>query len=311
MFYFAITGDRVIVNASYDPKKVIIRGDITDRNGTIIATDLKTKSLYIDKILVKNKAKLAKYISEILPKLSYDFILQKITSKRNSEWILIKKNISPQKQQLIKNLNLPGVIFENDMIRIYPHRSLFSHIVGYVDLDRKGLSGIEREYNDKLTKGKNIKLATDLKMQDILNREIKKSLRKNKSDAAAGIIMDVNNGEILALASLPDFDLNQQNKIKSKKKFNRITHGLYEIGSILKIITNVIALEENLIKLNDIFNVKDNIRYNKFTIKDNYKIKDEMDVREIFIHSSNIGTVKIAKKIGKKLQKKYFKKFNL
>ena len=87
MFYFAITGDRVIVNASYDPKKVIIRGDITDRNGTIIATDLKTKSLYIDKILVKNKAKLAKYISEILPKLSYDFILQKITSKRNSEWI--------------------------------------------------------------------------------------------------------------------------------------------------------------------------------------------------------------------------------
>ena len=311
MFYFAITGDRVIVNASYDPKKVIIRGDITDRNGTIIATDLKTKSLYIDKILVKNKAKLAKYISEILPKLSYDFILQKITSKRNSEWILIKKNISPQKQQLIKNLNLPGVIFENDMIRIYPHRSLFSNIVGYVDLDRKGLSGIEREYNDKLTKGKNIKLATDLKMQDILNREIKKSLRKNKSDAAAGIIMDVNNGEILALASLPDFDLNQQNKIKSKKKFNRITHGLYEIGSILKIITNVIALEENLIKLNDIFNVKDNIRYNKFTIKDNYKIKDEMDVREIFIHSSNIGTVKIAKKIGRKLQKKYFKKFNL
>ena len=135
MFYFAITGDRVIVNASYDPKKVIIRGDITDRNGTIIATDLKTKYLYIDKILVKNKAKLAKYISEILPKLSYDFILQKITSKRNSEWILIKKNISPQKQQLIKNLNLPGVIFENDMIRIYPHRSLFSHIVGYVDLD--------------------------------------------------------------------------------------------------------------------------------------------------------------------------------
>ena len=170
---------------------------------------------------------------------------------------------------------------------------------------------IRDRYNDKLTKGKNIKLATDLKMQDILNREIKKSLRKNKSDAAAGIIMDVNNGEILALASIPDFDLNQQNKIKSKKKFNRITHGLYEIGSILKIITNVIALEENLIKLNDIFNVKDNIRYNKFTIKDNYKIKDEMDVREIFIHSSNIGTVKIAKKIGRKLQKKYFKKFNL
>ncbi|MDA7705215.1 penicillin-binding protein 2 [Rickettsiales bacterium] len=311
MSYYAITGDKIIVNASYDLKNVNIRGDIVDRNNTIIATDLKTKSLYIDKILVKNKEKSAKKISEILPDISYEKILKRITSKKHSEWILIKKNISPKEQQAIENLNLPGVIFENDMMRIYPHKSLFSHIVGYVDLDRKGLSGMERQYNKQLIKGNNVQLAVDLKLQDILHSEIKQALKENKSDAASGIIMDVNNGEILALTSFPDFDLNQQKKSANKQKFNRITHGIYEIGSILKIITNVIAFEENLIKLDDIFDVKDDIKYSKFTIKDNYKIKDEMNVREIFIHSSNIGTVKIAKKIGRKLQKKYFKKFNL
>ncbi|MFT4718124.1 MAG: cell division protein FtsI (penicillin-binding protein 3) [Rickettsiales bacterium] len=311
MFYLAITGDKVVVNASYDPKKVIVRGDITDRNGTIIATDLKTKSLYIDKILVKNEEIVSKKISEILPEISYDKILHKITSRKSSKWVLIKKNISPKEQQLIKSLNLPGVVFENDMTRIYPHKSLFSHIVGYVDLDRKGLSGMEMQYNKKLTKGKDLKLAVDLKIQDILTREIYTSFKKNKSDAAAGIVIDVNNGEILALTSLPNFNLNQQNKASSKQKFNRITYGLYELGSILKIITNTIAFEENLIKPTDVFNIEDAIKYNEFTIKDAYKTKNEMDVREIFVYSSNIGTVKIAKKIGKKIQKEYFKKFNL
>jgi cell division protein FtsI (penicillin-binding protein 3) len=311
MFYYAITGDKIIVNASYDPKNTTIRGDILDRNGTIIATDLKTKSLYIDKILAKNKQKTAKRLSQILPDLSYKKILNKLTSKKNSEWVLIKKNISPKEQQEIKSLNLPGAIFENDMMRIYPHKSLFSHIVGYVDLDRKGLSGIERQYDEELAKGKDIRLAADIQMQDILTNEIKKGLKNNKSNAAAGIIMNVDNGEILALTSLPNFDLNQQKIANNNQRFNRITHGIYELGSILKIITNVIAFEENLVKLDDIFDVKDDIKYGKFTIKDNYKIKDEMNIREIFIHSSNIGTVKIAKKIGKKLQKKYFEKFNL
>lgn len=311
MFYLAITGDKVVVNASYDPKKVLIRGDIADRNGTIIATDLKTKSLYIDKILAKDPKKIAREISKILPELSYNNILRKITSKRNSDWVLIKKNISPRVQQLVINLNLPGIIFEKDMIRIYPHKSLFSHILGYVDLDRKGIAGIEMQYNKELSKGQDVKLAVDLKIQDILTKEIYKSFKKTKSDGAAGVILDVTNGEILALTSLPNFDLNQQKRANSEQKFNRITYGLYEIGSILKIITNAIALEEKLVKASDVFNVKDDIKYNKFTIKDSYKIKDEMDVQEIFIHSSNIGTVKIAKKIGKKLQKEYFKNFNL
>lgn len=311
MAHIVFVGDKIMVNASYDPKTVIVRGNITDRNDIIIATDIKTKSLYINKILVKNKKFLSQKLSKILPDLSARTILRKIHSKKNSDWVLIKKNISPQEQQKIESLNIPGFVFEDDMMRIYPHKKLFSHIVGYTDLDRKGLSGIEKEYNVTLRTGKDVKIAADLKLQYILSEEISKAKEESKSDNAAGLIMDVTNGEILALASLPNFDLNRQRFASNGQRFNRITHGVYEIGSVLKILTNAIAFEEGLITLDDVFSIKDPIKYSNFTIDDNYKTKDEMDVNEIFAHSSNIGTIKIAKKIGRKLQREYFDKFGL
>jgi cell division protein FtsI (penicillin-binding protein 3) len=312
IIFIVATGDKVIVNSLYDPSKVVKRGDIIDRNGIIVATDLKTKSLYVSNALVKNPKLLATKLSETLPGLDYKDILQKISKKENRGWILIKRNITPSQQDEVQNLKMAGLLFEDDLIRVYPQKTILSHLVGYVDLDRNGLAGVEMTYNDMLKKGKeNLQLAMDVRIQDVLEDELNQGMQKYNALGAAGIVMNVNNGEILAVSSLPNFDPNNQTEAGSNERFNRATYGVYELGSILKIFTNTIAFEKNLVKMEDVYNVKDPIKYGRFTINDDHPDKPDMNVAEIFAHSSNIGTVQIAKKIGEENQQDFLKKIGM
>lgn len=313
MFFIVLSGDQVKISGIYNSGKIIKRGDIFDRNGIIVATDLKTKSLYVSSILVKDPAAIAKAVSEIFTDLSYQEVLKKINDgKNNKSWILIKRNLTPNQSEQVQNLKIAGLLFEDDSIRVYPQKSIASHLVGYVDLDRKGLAGIEMQYDKKLEKGKDeIKLAMDVRVQDILNDELNKGIIEYRAKAAAGIIMDVTNGEILALSSLPDFDPNIQHFAEPDQRFNRVTNGSYELGSIFKVFTNANAFEENLVKMEDVYNVKEPIKYGRFTIKDDHRVKDEMTVGEIFAYSSNIGTVQIAQKIGIENQKEFLEKMGL
>lgn len=310
LFFVIFTGDKVKVSGIYHETEIAKRGDILDRNNILVATDLQTKSLYISTVLVKDVKAIAKKVSEIFPDLSYQEILKKITDGKNSkQWILIKRNLSPAQSEVVKNLKIAGLLFEDDSIRVYPQKSIASHIIGYVDLDRKGLSGIEMQYNKALgKKAENIQLAMDVRVQDILNNELANGITEFRAQAAAGLVMDVNNGEILALSSLPEFDLNLQSNAGADQRFNRVTNGVYELGSVLKIFTNAIAFEENLVKIDDVFNVHDPIKYGRFTIKDDHAVKDQMTVGEIFAYSSNIGTVQIAQKIGIDKQKDFLEK---
>lgn len=312
LIYLGIYGDKVKISNIYENNKIIKRGNIIDRNGSIVATDLATKSLYISTILLKNEKSIAKGLAKIFSDLSYDEIYKKIKNgKKRHNWILIRRNITPLEERKVKNLKKAGLIFEDDRARIYPQKSILSHLVGYVDLDRKGLSGIERQYNKELSQGKNIQIAADIRIQDILNNELQKGIEEFKAKAASGIIMNVNNGEILALSSLPSFDPNLQSKATSNQRFNRITNGVYELGSIFKIFTNAIAFDNDLIKMDEKFDVTKPIKYGRFTINDDHPEEGEIDVATIFAKSSNIGTVKIAQKIGIDLQKKYLKKLGL
>jgi cell division protein FtsI (penicillin-binding protein 3) len=182
-------------------------------------------------------------------------------------------------------------------------------LVGYVDLDRHGLAGLEMQYDRKLLKDEEkLQLAADVRVQDILNNELINGLEEYKAKGAAGIVMDVTNGEVLALSSMPSFDPNLQQEASGEERFNRVTNGVYELGSIFKIFTNAMAFDENLIKLDDVYNVSDPIKYGRFTIKDDHPFKGEMTVEEIFEHSSNIGTVQIAQKIGIDNQKDFLKR---
>ena len=297
----------------YDITKINQRGEIFDRNSTMVATDIKTKSLYVSSALLKNDKEISRQLSRIFDDMSYKYIYNKIhKNKKRLNWILIKKNITPNQEEKINALKRASLLFEEGKIRIYPQKSIFSHLVGYVDLDRKGLSGIERYYNSQLIKEeKGVTLAADLRVQDILHDELKKGMKKYNVKFASGIVMDVNNGEVLAMVSLPSFDPNNRSGSSSKQKFNRASSGVYELGSVFKIFTNAIAFEEDLVRLGDVYDVSESIKYDKFTINDDHKDKDELSVEDIFAKSSNIGTVKIAQKIGAKTQKKYLKKLGL
>lgn len=315
LFFLATFGDKVKIKFIYDLNKINKRGDIVDRNEVLVATDLKTKSLYVSNILVKDASLIAKGLATIFPDLTYQEVIKKISDRKsnrsNKGWVLIRRNVTPAQEERVQNLKMAGLLFEDDRIRVYPQRSILSHLVGYVDLDRQGLAGMEMQYNKLLLHDEErLKLAADVRVQDILNNELLNGIEEFKAKAASGVVMDVTNGEILALSSLPSFDPNLQQDASQDERFNRVTNGVYELGSIFKIFTNAIAFEENLIKMDDVYNVSDPIKYGRFTIKDDHPFKGEMTVAEIFSHSSNIGTVQIAQKIGIDNQRDFMKKIN-
>lgn len=306
MVFIVAFGDKVKISGLYDPSSSRKRADIYDRNGVLVATELKTKSLYVSSVLIKDVDVISQGLANIFPDLSFEEIHKKISSNKSSKhWILIRRNLTPNQVEKVQNLKLAGLLFEDDRIRVYPHKSITSHYIGYVDLDRHGLSGIEMQYDRKLMLGEKLTLSLDVRIQDILHDELVNGIEEFKAKAAAGIVINVNNGEILALSSLPDFDPNLQYAASPDQRFNRVTNGVYELGSVFKIFTLANAFEDNLVKPTNIYNVKDPIKYGRFTIKDDHPFKDEMTVSEIFAHSSNIGTVKIAEKIGAKNQKEF------
>ncbi len=306
-----VAGDKGFVSKFYDSNKNRKRANIVDRNGVVVATDLKAKSLYISSVLVKNPQDMAKGLAAVFPELKYEDVLKKIISKRDRKWILVKRGITPKEQDAVQSLQMAGLIFDEDLVRIYPQKSILAHIVGYVDTDRNGLAGAEMAYDASLKKGQDLQLAMDVRLQDVLSDELAKGIEKYRAMAASGIIMDVTNGEILAVASQPNFDPNRQMDASQDERFNRATYGLYELGSIFKIFTNTIAFEDNLVKMTDSFDITNPIKYDRFTIKDDHPIKGYATVAEIFAKSSNIGTIEIAKKIGVKRQKEMLKKMGL
>jgi cell division protein FtsI (penicillin-binding protein 3) len=312
MIFVVMMGDKIKISGIYDPHKTNKRANIYDRNNVLVATDLKTKSLYVSSVLVRDSAFVAKGLAGVFPELSQAEILKKIAAgKHGKQWILIRRNLTPSQVEQVKNLKMAGLLFEDDRIRVYPQKSIASHFVGYVDLDRRGLAGIEMQYDRDLVGGEDMKLAMDIRVQDILFDELTNGISEFNAKAAAGLVMDVTNGEILALSSLPEFDANLQNEASPDQRFNRVVNGVYELGSVMKIFTNTVAFERNLIKATDMYNVRDPIKYGRFTIKDDHPFKDEMSVTEIFAHSSNIGTVKIADKIGAENQKDFLEKIGL
>ena len=313
MLLIVTAGDKSKVSKTYDPQIASARGNIYDRNGVLVATDIRTKSLYASSILVRRPKEIARGLSKIFPDLSYKDIYSKLSSKREStrSWILIKRNLSPDQIDKVHDLQKAGLVFEDDIARVYPQKSNLSHVVGFVDLDRKGLSGVEMQHNKQLQDNKDVDLTIDVRIQDILRSELLKGMEEFGAKAASGVIMNVRNSEILALTSLPDFDPNQQSSFASKQKFNRATNGVYEMGSVFKIFTNAIAMEEGLVEFGDVFDVSKPIEYGKFTIRDDHKEKDLLNLTEVFGYSSNIGTVKIAQKIGIEKQREYLKKFGL
>lgn len=292
------------------------RLDIFDRNGILIASNLKTNSLFADTRNIKNPAQVAKSIRTILPDLNEKDLVKKLSSGKGFIWI--KRNLHPKEMQAINTLGIPALNFQKEAKRIYPHLNLFSHALGMVNRDNQGLTGMEKYLDDldkvefeKLALNERLESSIDLRVQSLLHTELSKQKEKHKAIAASGIVMDVTNGEIIAMVSLPDYDPNTPESLNKLNQFNTVTLGTYELGSTFKPITFAIALEKKVINMKTVVDATEPIKIGRFRISDFHAKERKLTAPEVLMYSSNIGTAKIAELVGGQTMQEYFKKLGL
>jgi cell division protein FtsI (penicillin-binding protein 3) len=273
------------------------RADIVDRNGVLMATSLSTASLFANPRLVLDPEQAALKLATALPDIDAKVIEKKLRSNRGFVWL--KRHLTPRQQYAVNRLGIPALNFQREARRMYPMGSLAAHALGFTDIDNKGLTGIERYFDKELrTRQDNMALSIDVRVQHVLEYELGVAMKKFSAIGAVGLVMDVTTGEVVAMSSLPSFDPNQPGAIAQDLRFNRTTLGVYEMGSTFKIFTTAMALDAGTVSLHGGYDATNPIRVARFTIRDFHAKKRWLSVPEIFMYSSNIGTVKMALDVG-------------
>ena len=291
-----------------------LRRDISDRNGEILSRNVKSFHAAINPTLIKNKDNFLLKIRLNFPELSSDLIQQKINK---GKYFYLKRNLNQRDKEKLWSLGEKAIIFEPFQSRIYTHANLYSHILGQVDYDNYGISGVEkyfdRELKIKTDLEKPLELTLDTNIQFIIDQELNQALKTFNSKGGASLLMDVNTGEVISLVSLPNYNINLREKITDKNYMNKITKGVYELGSIFKTFTIALAIENNLVSSNTIIeDIPRSIKCSSLhKISDIKEFPKNLTVEDILIRSSNVGSVKLAKKIGKKLYIEFFERTNL
>ncbi len=271
------------------------RASIMDRNGNIIAKTVRVTNLGINPNQLINKEKLLISLKLIFPDKNFE---KEINGKK---FFYVKKKISPAKLEKIKLLGEKSFKEEENIARVYPNGNLFSHILGQIDTDNNGVSGIEKSFDYELTtSNKPLKLSLDTEIQYLIREELLKFQEIFNSYGSTVILMNVNSGEIISMVSLPDFDLNKREDISDKKFINRSTKGVYELGSVFKTFTLAAGLQENVIEEDTLFkNLPKKIKCAGSSISEyDMDIPSSLTAEEILIRSGNIGSIKIAQKVG-------------
>ena len=303
---------------NYFPKKnnkyfINERRDIVDRNGIIISRNVNTFHAAIDPKLIKDKKNFLLKLRLNFPNLPIQKVEKQINEKK---YFRIKKRINQIEKEKFWALGEKGIKFEPFQARMYTHGNLFSHIIGQVDYDNYGISGIEKSFDkdlkDENLAGTSLELTLDTNIQHLISKELNDALLTFKSVGGAALLINVENGEILSLVSLPNFDINKRTDLKDNKYTNKITKGVYELGSIFKTFTIALALETELVKPQTIIkDIPRSIKCSKFKISDIKEFPRNLSVEDILIRSSNVGTLLIARKIGEEKFKKFIKDANL
>ena len=274
------------------------RSNIVDRNGKIIAKSVITKNIGINPPDIIDKSKLILNLKIIFPDKDYIKISEKINK---GKFFYLEKNVSRKNYKKLFLLGDKSIKEEPKISRIYPNGALFSHILGQIDDNNNGISGLEKSFDYELKTTRNdLKLSLDSDIQYLIREELIASSEIFKNIGAASILLDVNTGEIISMVSVPDFDLNKRENIIDKNLINRATKGVYEFGSVFKTFTFAAGLNEEIIDVDTPFeNLKKNISCagNNIGEYDN-KIPTDLTAEEILIRSGNIGSVRIGQKLG-------------
>ena len=310
IIYISFNKTEIFHQENTPSKFTLLRRDIVDRNGVLISRNIKSYDVAINPKLITDKNNFLIKIRLNFPGLEVEEIEKKLNKNK---WFYLKRRIDQTDRKKLWALGEKGIIFEPIQARMYTHGNLFSHIIGQVDYDNYGVSGIEkyfdRELKDKKLSTKPLKLTLDSNIQYLVNKELNEALITFNATGGGALLMNVENGDILSLVSLPNFDINKREKIKH---INKITKGVYELGSVFKTFTVALALELNLVNPQTIIkNIPRKLKCSIHEISDIKEFPRNLSVEDILIRSSNIGTLLVARKIGEKNYKKFIEDTNL
>jgi cell division protein FtsI (penicillin-binding protein 3) len=294
------------------------RPDILDRNGEILATDVRTPSLFSEPQRIIDVDEASELLTAVMPDIDAADLRERLASKRRFVWL--KREITPKQREQIHHLGLPGIGFMPENKRVYPNGAELSHVIGHVNIDNQGIAGMERWLDnsglaDLHMAGlasehlqRPIELAIDLRVQHALRDELIAAREKFKAIAAAGLVTDVRSGEIISLVSVPDYDPNNPRAALDPARINRLTTGVFEMGSTFKALTLAMALDSGKVTLKSAFDARFPLHYGKFTIHDFHAQNRVLTVPEIFTYSSNIGTARMALSLGVEHHKWFLRK---
>jgi cell division protein FtsI (penicillin-binding protein 3) len=297
------------------------RPDLVDRNGEILATDIKMSSVYAEPRNILDPDEATELLTSVLPDLDAGALRKKLAS--NAGFVWIKREITPAQQQQIHELGVPGIGFLTETRRFYPGGSTASHIVGLTNIDNQGIAGFEKYIDDHGLADLHaagfattediapVRLSIDIRVQHIIHDELAQAVERYHALAGTGVVLDAHTGEVLGMVSLPDYDPNNPVNAHDPDRLNRMTAGSYELGSVFKSFTFAMAFDSGAVKMSDVIDASTPIKAGGFTIHDFHAKGRPLTVPEVFIYSSNIGAARMAMKVGKEGQQMYLRKFGL
>jgi cell division protein FtsI (penicillin-binding protein 3) len=311
--------DSTTVRRSYSADAVATaRPDILDRNGEILATDVRMPSLFAEPHRIIDKDEAVELLATVIPDLDVAEVRERLSSRRRFAWL--RREITAKQRQEIHRLGLPGVGFMHENKRVYPSGPLVSHLIGHVNIDNQGIAGIEKWLDsrgladlhlaglarDRLQQP--VELAVDMRVQHAIRDELIKARVKYKAIAAAGLVLDARTGEIVSMVSVPDYDPNNPREALDPTRINRLTTGVFEMGSTFKALTLAMALDSGRMNINSTFDARGALHYGKHTIHDYHGQNRILTMPEVFTYSSNVGTARMALALGVEHHKQFLRR---
>jgi cell division protein FtsI (penicillin-binding protein 3) len=294
------------------------RPDILDRNGEILATDVKTPSLFGEPRRIIDVDEAIELLTAVMPDLDTTELRERLGGKRGFVWL--KREISAKQQTEVHRLGIPGVGFLTENKRVFPNGPEVSHLLGHVNIDNQGIAGIEKWLDSRGLadlhragfasdrQQEPVTLSVDLRVQHALRDELVAAREKFKAKASAGVVLDVRTGEVVAMVSEPDYNPNNPREALDPDRINRLTTGIYEMGSTFKAFTAAMALDSGRYTLNSMFDARTPLHYGRFNISDYHAQRRMLSMSEVFTYSSNIGAAMMAKGIGIEGHKAFLRK---
>ena len=297
------------------------RPDILDRNGEVLATDIKTASLFAEPRRIVDADEVIEKLQTVLPDIEVEQTYHKL--KNGAGFVWLKRQLTPKQQNDIMQLGLPGIGFRTEKRRFYPGGETASHILGLTNIDNQGIAGMEKYIDDQGLADlratglvgpdnlKPVKLSIDIRVQHIVHDEITRAMEKYHAIAAGAVVLNAKTGEIMAMASVPDYNPNNPKNALDKDRLNRMSAGVYEMGSTIKSFTTAMALDSGKVDLNSTFDARKPITIGRQTIRDFHGKGRVLTVPEVFIYSSNIGSAREADVVGIEGHREFLKRIGL